>query len=641
MGKKSQGLKKAGRKAAHLPAFQRGSSSTNPDRKLPDNKKKGFYRSKSTIKLLNLYKSKPQQGKEPQPTAPARIQPDRRWFGNTRVIDQSKLSLFREALSQADNNPYSVVLKRSKLPLSLLAPSAPGRTEHFDEGGQEMSTVPQTRGSAILSLQSFSDTFGDKRTRKRPQLQASDLGELARQAERRQASFQEGRGGAGGEDEGDETAFSRDDPRGQDSGGETAAASEKIFKKGTSRRIWGELYKVIDSSDVIVQVVDARDPLGTRCFRVEKYLRSHKQSKHMILVLNKIDLIPSQVARIWVRRFSKELPTLPFQAKKQEKAAGRLQLFQLLRQYVQLMSDRKHVSVGFIGYPNVGKSSIINALRSKQVCRAAPIPGETRVWQYVALTKRLYLIDCPGIVPASASISDSLRVIRGVVRPERIACPEEHIDEVLQRVQEESIRARYSLPDACKWTDSESFLAVLAKKKGKLLKGGEPDISTAARIVLYDLQRGRLPYYVPPPVDPNAPEEESGDENKGKKRDRENREDEEDGEGGDEGEEGDEEEENGEEESAGPPGKKESSAANAMKRRRQTEAAEAEKDVSEKKKAKTAEAAPGKKTPTGTQTPGPSGKRGTRKAGEKKKTQGMKVVSEADLAKTLVDEFEA
>ncbi|KFG45109.1 nucleolar GTP-binding protein 2, partial [Toxoplasma gondii FOU] len=137
-----------------------------------------------------------------------------------------------------------------------------------------------------------------------------------------------------------------------------------------------ELYKVIDSSDVIVQVVDARDPLGTRCFRVEKYLRSHKQSKHMILVLNKIDLIPSQVARIWVRRFSKELPTLPFQAKKQEKAAGRLQLFQLLRQYVQLMSDRKHVSVGFIGYPNVGKSSIINALRSKQVCRAAPIPGE-------------------------------------------------------------------------------------------------------------------------------------------------------------------------------------------------------------------------------------------------------------------------
>ncbi|KFG33417.1 putative nucleolar gtp-binding protein 2, partial [Toxoplasma gondii GAB2-2007-GAL-DOM2] len=402
-----------------------------------------------------------------------------------------------------------------------------------------------------------------------------------------------------------------------------------------------ELYKVIDSSDVIVQVVDARDPLGTRCFRVEKYLRSHKQSKHMILVLNKIDLIPSQVARIWVRRFSKELPTLPFQAKKQEKAAGRLQLFQLLRQYVQLMSDRKHVSVGFIGYPNVGKSSIINALRSKQVCRAAPIPGETRVWQYVALTKRLYLIDCPGIVPASASISDSLRVIRGVVRPERIACPEEHIDEVLQRVQEESIRARYSLPDACKWTDSESFLAVLAKKKGKLLKGGEPDISTAARIVLYDLQRGRLPYYVPPPVDPNAPEEESGDENKGKKRDRENREDEEDGEGGDEGEEGDEEEENGEEESAGPPGKKESSAANAMKRRRQTEAAEAEKDVSEKKKAKTAEAAPGKKTPTGTQTPGPSGKRGTRKAGEKKKTQGMKVVSEADLAKTLVDEFEA
>lgn len=633
MGKKAQGLKKAGgRKASNLPAFQKGSSSTNPDRKLPDNKKKGFYRSKSTIKLLNLYKSKPQQGKEPQPTAPARIQPDRRWFGNTRVLDQSKLALFREALSQADNNPYSVVLRRSKLPLSLLAPSTPGHTEHFDaapgEEREETREPAKPRGSAILSLQSFSDTFGDKRTRKRPQLQANDLGELVRQAERRQASFQEGRreGRAGDEegDEGNSFALEDDDMRGHDSPSDGAVTSEKIFKKGTSRRIWGELYKVIDASDVIVQVVDARDPLGTRCFRVEKYLRAHKQSKHMILVLNKIDLIPSQVARIWVKRFSRELPTLPFQAKKQEKAAGRLQLFQLLRQYVQLMSDRKHVSVGFIGYPNVGKSSVINALRSKQVCRAAPIPGETRVWQYVALTKRLYLIDCPGIVPASSSISDSLRVIRGVVRPERIACPEEHIDEVLQRVQEESIRARYSLPDACKWSDSESFLTLLAKKKGKLLKGGEPDISTAARIVLYDLQRGRLPYYVPPPVDPNAPpaEESDEDEKRGKKRDRE-----------EDREEPEEEEETAFGEASG---QNAASAPGAVKRRRnekgEDEAAGAKGNSKARgKKAKPAESAGAKKAAS------------KKKAGgaTKSKAKAKKIVSENDMAKTLVDEFEA
>ena len=49
-----------------------------------------------------------------------------------------------------------------------------------------------------------------------------------------------------------------------------------------------------------------------------------------------------------------------------------------------------------IGYPNVGKSSVINTLRSKKVCNVAPIAGETKVWQYITLMKRIYLIDCPG-----------------------------------------------------------------------------------------------------------------------------------------------------------------------------------------------------------------------------------------------------
>lgn len=52
----------------------------------------------------------------------------------------------------------------------------------------------------------------------------------------------------------------------------------------------------------------------------------------------------------------------------------------LLRQFALFHKDKKTVSVGFIGYPNVGKSSVINCLRKKKVCRAAPIPGETKVW---------------------------------------------------------------------------------------------------------------------------------------------------------------------------------------------------------------------------------------------------------------------
>jgi len=63
----------------------------------------------------------------------------------------------------------------------------------------------------------------------------------------------------------------------------------------------------------------------------------------------------------------------------------------------------------------VGKSSVINTLRQKAVCKVAPIPGETKVWQYITLMKKIYLIDCPGIVAPSGD-SETDIVLKGVVR---------------------------------------------------------------------------------------------------------------------------------------------------------------------------------------------------------------------------------
>ena len=105
-----------------------------------------------------------------------------------------------------------------------------------------------------------------------------------------------------------------------------------------------------------------------------------------------------------------------------------------------MKSDKQAISVGFIGYPNVGKSSVINTLRTKnvyllydykeslsskqmqhslncnvvQVCKAAPIPGETKVWQYITLTKRIFLIDCPGVVYQNHDTETDI-VLKGVV----------------------------------------------------------------------------------------------------------------------------------------------------------------------------------------------------------------------------------
>lgn len=205
----------------------------------------------------------------------------------------------------------------------------------------------------------------------------------------------------------------------------------------------------------------------------------------------------------WVKHLSLSAPTIAFHASINN-SFGKGSLIQLLRQFSVLHSDKKQISVGFIGYPNVGKSSIINTLKKKKVCTVAPIPGETKVWQYITLMKRIYLIDCPGVVPLSAKDSESDTVLKGVVRVENLQTPAEHVPQMLERVRQEYIERTYGLePREGGWHGEEGaavLLSTIAKKAGKLLKGGEPDQEAAAKMVLNDWIRGKIPFFVPPPA---------------------------------------------------------------------------------------------------------------------------------------------
>ncbi|KCV72408.1 hypothetical protein H696_01804 [Fonticula alba] len=438
-------------------------------------KEKGanFYQKDAKLKRLKMYKEgKPVRDRmgnvireasfQSSDTPAGRIQPDRRWFGNTRVIDQKQLENFREEISQKVNDPYQVLLRQHKLPMSLLV---------------ENTTESKMR---LLDVEKYSTTFGPKALRKRPKLATSTLEEMFRQAETKEESYESEK------DQDLKNATMQLEPR--------DLVQDPIFSKGQSKRIWGELYKVIDSSDVLIQVLDARNPPGTRCYHAEEYIKREKPHKHVVFVLNKCDLIPTWVTARWIKVLSREYPTLAFHASINN-SYGKGSLIQLLRQFGKLHGDMKQISVGFIGYPNVGKSSIINTLKKKAVCKVAPIPGETKVWQYITLMKRLYLIDCPGVVyPTGDSESDI--VLKGVVRVENLRDPEFHIDEVLKRVKPEYIVKTYGVE---KWTDCFDFLGQIATRSGKLLKGGEPDIPTVAKMVLNDFIRGRIPFFVPPP----------------------------------------------------------------------------------------------------------------------------------------------
>lgn len=165
--------------------------------------------------------------------------------------------------------------------------------------------------------------------------------------------------------------------------------------------------------------------------------------------------------------------------------------------------------MGFIGYPNTGKSSIINTLRKKKVCQVAPIPGETKVWQYITLMKRIFLIDCPGIVPPSLRDTEADILFRGVVRVENVTSPEQYIPEMLKKCLRKHLERTYEIKGWAQFEEDENllekasieFLELIARKQGRLLKGGEPDESGVAKQILMDFNRGKIPWFVPPPED--------------------------------------------------------------------------------------------------------------------------------------------
>ncbi|KAF1898059.1 hypothetical protein Lal_00032823 [Lupinus albus] len=446
-------------------------------------------RSASTVRRLKMYKTRPvrdRKGKvlshdlQSKELPSTRIQPDRRWFGNTRVVNQKELEFFREELQTRMSSNYNVILKQKKLPLSLL------------NDRQKQSRVH------LLDREPFTDAFGPKTKRKRPTLLAADYESLVQKADGSQEAFEQ-KYDASASSEANEGDGFRDLVR------------HTMFEKGQSKRIWGELYKVIDSSDVVVQVLDARDPQGTRCYHLEKHLKENCTHKHMVLLLNKCDLIPAWATKGWLRVLSKEYPTLAFHASI-NKSFGKGSLLSILRQFARLKSDKQAISVGFVGYPNVGKSSVINTLRTKNVCKVAPIPGETKVWQYITLTKRIFLIDCPGVVYHNKDTETDV-VLKGVVRVTNLHDAADHIGEVLKRVKKQHLQRAYKIKD---WYGSSSpelncdnldlakeddndFLVQLCKSSGKLLRGGEPDLMTAAKMILHDWQRGRIPFFVAPP----------------------------------------------------------------------------------------------------------------------------------------------
>ncbi|GMF20026.1 unnamed protein product [Phytophthora fragariaefolia] len=301
-----------------------------------------------------------------------------------------------------------------------------------------------------------------------------------------------------------------------------SGADELVINDASRRSYMKELRKVVDKADVVLEVLDARDPMGCRTLDMEDAI-GNRHGKKLVLVLNKVDLVPPHVLQPWLKYLRGFYPTVAFKASTQNqskhlsanfgkadkaageavsgsKAVGTDALMQLLKNYCRSHGVKTAITVGVIGYPNVGKSSVINSLKRSKAASVSSTAGHTKVMQEVHIDSKIKLLDCPGIVFDHSDSSALL--LRNCINTESMADPVGAVQVLLTRCQPAQLAELYQLPvDAVSkcFQDAVQFLVLVAQAKGKLGKGGIPDRQAAARIVLQDWNRGKLPYFTPPP----------------------------------------------------------------------------------------------------------------------------------------------
>lgn len=354
--------------------------------------------------------------------------------------------------------------------------------------------------------------------------------------------------------------------------------------------VWRQLWRVIERSDLVVQIVDARNPLLFRSEDLEKYVKEVDSKKNNLLLVNKADMMTPSQREAWADYFensginykffsaslakamneavdSNDLNEGASQAETEEViaeagAAGgkdvpddeghklaedveniglqkkeeggeeldsegsleddsdqrtriltvnELEALFLKNAPTIENADPEHprkIQIGLVGYPNVGKSSTINALIGAKKVSVSSTPGKTKHFQTIHLSPDVILCDCPGLVFPNFATTKAELVCNGILPIDQLREFTGPAGLVAQRVPQAFLEALYGIKIVKRPQEeggtgvptAEELLIAYATARGFTKTGqGQPDESRAARYILKDYVNGKLLFCHPPP----------------------------------------------------------------------------------------------------------------------------------------------
>ncbi len=236
---------------------------------------------------------------------------------------------------------------------------------------------------------------------------------------------------------------------------------------------WIIAKRIVRDADVVLEVLDARFPNITRITRLEKMAK-----EKLILVVNKVDLVSK-----------KTLDKIKTEFKNSKYVLVSSKNYKNISELIKLIRNKGKVAV--IGYPNTGKSTLINRLSSGGRARTSSESGFTRGKQLIAGKKGIMLMDTPGIVPFEDRDEIRLGLVSGI-SPSKLENPDlvaAKLIYIFKKNNSSEFEKYYGVDISL---DPYSILLEIGKKRHMLLKKGEIDERRAAILVLEDWHKGKI-----------------------------------------------------------------------------------------------------------------------------------------------------